>query len=111
MKYDIKDIFSTKNNLKVKINQTGSIAMIREKGQDKFTKRQGYRILIGSDEEKYETVGYGAWNESEHDLMCEVIKRERYAHLAYKEAYYDLLQKLASIGFIQKQDEEDEDIF
>ena len=103
MKYDINAIFSTKNNLEVKINQTGSFAMIKKKGEDKATKRQGFRVLAGG-----ETVGYGGWDESEHELMCRVIKRERYAHLAYKEAYYDLLSKLESIGFTQKIANEDD---
>lgn len=102
MKYDINGIYSTKNDLEVKINQTGSRAMIREKGQEKATPRQGFRVICGG-----ETVGYGDWNQTEHDLLCEVIKKERYAHLAYKEAYYDLLQKLASIGFVQREEEED----
>lgn len=104
MKYDINAIFSVKNDLEVKINQTGSFAMIRKKGEEKATRRQGYRVLVGG-----ETVGYGGWDQSEHELMCQVIKRERYAHLAYKEAYYDLLKKLASIGFIQESECECDD--
>jgi hypothetical protein len=103
MKYDINAIFSTKNNLEVVINQTGSFAMIRKKGEEKATRRQGFRVLVDG-----ETVGYGGWEQSEHELMCDVIKRERYAHLAYKEAYYDLLNKLSSIGFVRREEEEDD---
>lgn len=100
LKYDINGIYSTKNNLEVKVNQTGSRAMIRSKDEDKATPRQGFRVVVSG-----ETVSCGAWNQSEHDLLLEVIKTERYAHLAYKEAYYDLLQKLASIGLVQRRED------
>lgn len=103
MKYNINYIFSTNNKLVVSVNQTGSKAMIQEKGQDKATLRQGYRVVVSG-----ETVAMGDWNESEQDVLFSAIKRERYAHLAYREAYYDLLQKLASIGFSQIETEDDE---
>jgi hypothetical protein len=104
VKYDINAIYSTKNDLEIKINQTGKKATIRDKGQENATSRQGFRVICGD-----ETIGYGDWNQTEHDLLCETIKTERYAHLAYKEAYYDLLQKLSSIGFIQKNDDDGEE--
>lgn len=101
MKYDINNIYGTNNTLEVTVNQTGSKAMIREQGEEKATIRQGYRVMVSG-----ETVGYGEWNKSERDLLLDVIKRERYAHLAYKELYYDLLRKLASIGLVQASEDE-----
>ena len=100
MKYNINSIHSTSNDLKVTVNKTGSKAMIRERGEEKATLRQGYRVIVGG-----ETVGYGSWDKSERDLLLDVIKTERYAHLAYRERYYDLIQKLASIGFVIPTDE------
>ncbi len=100
MKYKIDNIYSTANTLKVTVNQTGNKAMIREKGEDKASMRQGYRVVVEG-----ETVGFGNWDVSERDLLLDVIKRERYAHLAYKELYYDLIAKLASIGFIKPEDD------
>jgi hypothetical protein len=102
MKYDIDKIYSTGNKLEVIVNQTGSTAMIREKGQDEVTRRQGYRVVVNGD-----TRAIGRWNESREEVLLKAIKYESYAHLAYKELYYDLIQKLASIGFTTKEDSDD----
>jgi len=104
MNYNIDDIYSTSNTLKVTISQTGSRAMVREQGQTKATPKQGYRVIVNGD-----TVGYGDYNQSERDLLLEVIKKERYAHLAYKQAYNDLLGKLASIGLVVANGDDDLD--
>lgn len=108
MKYDINKMYTIDgySKLKVSISQTGSKAMIREKGEDEATLRQGYRIVIEG-----ETIGYGNHNQSEHDLLVETLKQERYSHLAYKEAYNDLLRKLASIGLVQVSESELDDRF
>lgn len=103
LKYNKDHIYSTSNTLEVTVSQTGSKAMIRESGEDKATMRQGYRVMVDG-----ETIGMGDWRKSERDLLLDVIKRERYAHLAYKELYYDLLSKLASIGLVLRSEEEDE---
>lgn len=103
MKYNINNTYTTKNDLVVSVSQTGSKSMIRMKGEDKATLRQGYRVIVSG-----ETISMGDWNESEQDVLFRAIKRERYAHLAYKEAYYDLLEKLASIGFSQIETEDGE---
>ena len=79
MKYNLDSVYSTNNKLEVVVSQTGSKSMIREKHQDEFTMRQGYRVVVSG-----ETVGFGDWNTSETDLLKDVIKRQRYAHLAYK---------------------------
>lgn len=104
MKYNKDNIYSTGNTLEVTVNQTGSKAMIREAGQEKATMRQGFRVIVSG-----ETVGMGAWDKSERDLLLDVIKRERYAHLAYKELYYTLIGKLASIGFVMRSEEDESD--
>jgi hypothetical protein len=103
LKYNKDSIYSTANTLEVTVNQTGSKAMIREQGQDEATMRQGYRVVVSG-----ETVGYGEWSQSERDLLLEVIKEERYAHLAYRELYYDMLNKLASIGLVQTSEGREE---
>lgn len=104
MKYNKNDIYTTNNKLEVTVSQTGNVAMIREHGEDKATKRQGYRVVVDG-----ETVGFGSWDKSERDLLLDVIKRERYAHLAYKELYYDLLRKLGSIGLVYRSEVDDEE--
>jgi hypothetical protein len=77
--------------------------MIQSAGEDKGTMRQGYRVVVSG-----ETVGYGECNTSKEELLLTTIKRERYAHLAYRELYYDLLHKLASIGLVMKEEDEDD---
>lgn len=104
MKYNVNSIYSTSNMIKITVNQTGSKAMIRAKDQDKATMHQGFRVMADAD-----TIGYGEWNTSERDLLLEVIKRERYARLAYTELYNDLIRRLNSIGLIQVPEEDNDD--
>lgn len=104
MKYNIDHIYSTNNTFKVTIDDKGDKAMIREKGQNEATLRQGYRVLIDG-----KVASLGHWNKSKDETLCEVIKREHYAHLAYRELYYDLLTKLDSIGLVLKSDSEEYD--
>lgn len=104
MKYNKDHIYSTGNTLKVTVSQTGSKAMIREQGQDKATLRQGYRVQVDG-----ETIAIGDWHESEQDVMLKAIRYESYAHLAYRELYNDLLNRLASIGLIQTSEDEELD--
>lgn len=101
LKYNIDHIYSTSNKLEVTVSQTGVKLRIREQGQDNAAIRRGYRVVVSG-----ETISYGDWNKSERDLLLETIKREKYAHEAYKELYYDLLKRLASIGLIQARDED-----
>lgn len=103
LKYNKDHIYSTSNTLEVKVSQTGSKASVKYKGETEYTIRQGYRVMVDG-----ETVGMGDYSKSEHDLLLDVIKRERYAHLAYRELYYDLLKKLASIGLVQVSEKEEE---
>lgn len=109
MKYNKDSIYSTAystaNNLEITVSQTGSKAMIREQGQDKAIMRQGYRVLASG-----ECICMGEWHEKEKDVLLKAIKYERYAHLAYRELYHDLINKLASIGLVIKENEND-DIF
>lgn len=104
MKYNKDHIYSTSNTLKVTVSQTGPKTMIREKGEDKATMRQGYRVMVDGD-----CRAMGDWNESKEEVMMKAIKYERYAHLAYRELYYDLLSKLASIGLVQVSEDESDD--
>jgi hypothetical protein len=101
-KYNKDYIYTTKNTIKITVNQTGTKSMIREQGQDKATMRQGFIVIADN-----ECINMGDWNETENQLLLDTIKQERYAHLAYKEAYYDLLQQLESIGFFTKEEEDD----
>lgn len=102
LKYNKDHIFSTANKLVVTIDQTGTKAWIREQGQSEATLRQGYRVRVDG-----ETIATGDWHQSEYEVLLETIKRERYAHLAYKELYYDLVNKLASIGFYEADEDDD----
>lgn len=104
LKYNKDHTYSTSNTLEVIVSQTGSKAMIREQGQDKATMRQGYRVVVDGD-----TRAMGNWNESKEEILLNAIKYERYAHLAYKELYYDLLNRLASIGLVQASEEDELD--
>jgi len=108
MKYNKDYIYSTKNTVKITTNQTGSKAMIREEGQNKSTLRQGYRVVAEFEGEK-ETLVMGEWNMDERACLLHAVKREYYAKQAYKEAYYDLLTKLRSIGLIHESEIEDYD--
>jgi len=99
-KYNIDKIYTNDNKIKITIDQTGSKAMIRLKDENKATLRQGFRVRADDN-----TIIMGDWRESREDLLIRALKREVYAKLAYKEAYYDLLQKLSSIGFILKSDD------
>lgn len=102
-KYDIDAIYSTRNQIKITTEQSGSKAMIREKGQDKATIRQGFRVFADD-----ECIKMGQWDKSERDLLLDTIKTEYYAKQAYKEAYYDLLQKIRSIGFVPEEENEND---
>lgn len=104
MKYDKDSIYSTNNKLKITINQSGSKVMVREKGEIEFKERRGFRVFADN-----ECISCTSWDVNEKDTLLDTIKRERYAHLAYKELYYDLLQKLRSIGFIQESEIEEID--
>jgi hypothetical protein len=106
MKYNKDDIYSTANTIKISVTQTGSTAIIKEKHETEFTKRQGYRVMADN-----ETIGFGPWDMSRDDLLLETLKKERYAHLAYKELYYDLLKKLGSIGLVLASEEEQDERF
>lgn len=108
MKYDKDAIYSTRNTVKITTAQTGSKARIREKGQDEATIRQGYRVIAEYEGEK-EILVMGEWNMDERACLLEAVKREYYAKQAYKELYYDLLQKLNSIGLIHKSEIDDYD--
>lgn len=108
MKYDKDAIYSTRNTVKITTAQTGSKAMIQEKGQDQATMRQGFRVIAEYEGEK-ETLVMGEWNMDERTCLLEAVKREYYAKQAYKELYYDLLHKLNSIGFVQASEIEDYD--
>lgn len=99
-KYDINSIYTTNNNIKITVTQSGSKAMIREKNQDKATLRQGFRVMADND-----TLICGDWNMSERDLLLDALRYERYSNLAYKELYFDLIEKLASIGLVQNLEE------
>lgn len=104
MKYNIKDTFTTRNTLVVKVDQKGSKAMIRERGQDCAKLKQGYRVMVSD-----ECIVLGSYDSTETSVLLEAVKRERYAHIAYKEAYYDLIQKFASIGFSQIETKDEDD--
>jgi hypothetical protein len=103
LKYNVDHTYSTSNTLEVTVSQTGSTAMVRERGQDVATKRTGYRVVANG-----ETIGYGSWNQTERELLIETIKTERYARLAYEELYRDLLSRLASIGLVERSNEDNE---
>lgn len=104
MKYNKDHIYTTANTLEVTVSQTGSKAMIKLKGETEYTMRQGYRVTVDGD-----TRAMGDWNETKEEVMMKAIKYERYAHLAYKELYYDLLRKLASIGLVKASEDESDD--
>lgn len=108
MKYNKDHIWTTKNTVKITTSQNGSKAMIREAGEEKATLRQGFRV-IAEYEGKQDSIIVGEWNMDERACLLEAVKREYYAKQAYKELYYDLLQKLNSIGFVHKSEIEDFD--
>ena len=108
MKYNKDHIYSTKNTVKVTTSQTGSKAMIREKGQSEATLRQGFRVSVEFEGE-HDTVVFGEWNETEKDVILEAVKREYYKAKAYQELYHDLLQKLNSIGLVLASEIEEND--
>lgn len=99
MKYDIDYVYSTKNTVNVTTSQTGSKAMILEKGKDIATLKQGFRVSIEF-EGKHDTICCGKWNESEKDVLLKAVKYEYYKAKAYQELYYNLVQKLNSIGLV-----------
>lgn len=103
-KYNIDDIYSTKNQIKITIDQTGTKAMIRFKDEEKATLRQGFRVRADG-----ETLKMGDYNESEKDCLMDALKRERYAHLAYRQMYFDLIDKLNSIGLVLTSGDESND--
>jgi hypothetical protein len=70
--------------------------MILEKGKNRAQAMQGFRVSVSG-----ETIVCGEYNSSEVDVLLKAVKYERYAHLTYKEAYFDIIKKLASIGFSQ----------
>lgn len=70
----------------------------------KATLRQGYRVCADN-----ETLVYGNFDETENEVLVKAIKYERYAHLAYKAMYYELVSKLNSVGLILVTDLEDYD--
>ena len=108
MKYDINHVYDSKNTVKVTTSQTGSKAMIREKGEENATLRQGFRVSVEFEGEK-DTVWCGDWQENEIDSLKNAVKYEYYKAKAYRELYFDLVQKLNSIGLVFKSEAEDFD--
>ena len=78
--------------------------MVRFKDEEKATMRQGFRIRADG-----ETIKYGDYIETKEDCFVDALKRERYAHLAYKEMYFELIGKLNSIGLVLTSGDESDD--